>query len=166
MVRRRSPIHPAARTPRPARRIHEEGPDKLPELATCPDCRASYRNGRWTWTPAPADAYETVCPACERIAADYPAGVLELEGDFVSGHRDELRGLLQNLEERERTEHPLKRIMAIQDEGASVVVTVTDAKLARSLGQALHRAYEGQLEQPPTTSDVENLVRVRWRRDA
>ena len=168
MARQRSTPHPAARTPRPSRRIHEEGSEKLPELAVCPDCQASYRKGRWTWQSAPADAYPHICPACERIASDYPAGVIHLEGGFVAAHRDELLGLLQNIEERERAEHPLKRIMASTDEAAGFAVTVTDAKLARSFGTALHRAYEGHLELPDTadTADNENLVRVRWRRDA
>ena len=38
-------------------------------------------------------------------------------------------------------------------------------KLAQSLGRALHKAYAGGLEHPPTTADTENLVRVRWLRD-
>lgn len=165
MARQRSTTHPAARTPRPSRRIHEEAPGKLPELAACPKCHASYRNGRWTWKLAPADAYEHLCPACERIASDYPAGVIYLEGAFVAAHREELDNLLHNIEERERAEHPLKRIMAIADEDTGFSVTVTDGKLAQSFGQALQHAYEGQLEQPPP-SDPENLVRVRWSRDA
>lgn len=49
MRRQRDPNHPAANAPRTTRRIHEEGPGKLPELAGCPRCNASYRNGRWTW---------------------------------------------------------------------------------------------------------------------
>jgi NMD protein affecting ribosome stability and mRNA decay len=165
MARERSKTHPAAHTPRPARRIHEEGPDKLPELAACPECHASYRNGRWTWKLAPADAYSHICPACERIASDYPAGVIQLEGDFVATHREELMGLLRNIEERERAEHPLKRIMATTDEAKGFSVTVTDGKLAQSFGQALHHAYEGQLEQPGTSAP-ENLVRVHWTRNA
>jgi hypothetical protein len=168
MSRERSKTHPSARQPRPSRRIHEppEGSKgKLPELAGCPECGASYRNGRWTWQKAPIGSYEHVCPACQRIADDYPAGVLHVEGDFAAAHRDELEGLLRNVEERERTNHPLKRIMAIADEGPGFTVSVTDGKLAQSLGRALESAYEGELELPPTTSDRENLVRVRWTRD-
>lgn len=151
--------------PGAARRIHEEAPRKLPEIADCPHCRASYRNGRWTWETAPMDAYELVCPACERIAADYPAGVIELVGAFAAEHREELIGLLRNIEERECAEHPLKRIIRIADETTGFAVSVTDAKLAASFGRALEKAYAGQLEQAPTTRDTENLVRVRWTRD-
>jgi hypothetical protein len=148
-----------------ARRIHEESAGKLPEIAACPRCRASYRNGRWTWKTAPAGSYEYVCPACERIAGAYPAGTLHVEGDFVASHRDDLIGLIRNIEERERTQHPLKRIMAIADQGSGFVVTATDSKLVLTFGSALEKAYGGRLERPPTTSDKENLVRVRWTRD-
>lgn len=168
MARKRSKTHAAARNPRPARRIHEEAPGragKLPEMAGCPDCGASYRNGRWTWEEPPAGSYEHVCPACERIAGGYPAGVLHVDGGFVASHRDELVALVRHIEERERAEHPLKRIMAVTDEGSGLAVTVTDAKLAQTFGRALRSAYEGRLEHPPTTSDKENLVRVRWTRD-
>jgi hypothetical protein len=142
MRSKRSATHPPTGTPRSAHRVFEEKAGKLPDLAVCPDCRASYRSGRWTWQPAPADAYEHTCPACERIASDYPAGVVHLQGDFATSHRDELVGLLRNLEERERAEHPLKRIMAIADEGSGFAVSVTDAKLAETFGRALERAHQ------------------------
>lgn len=155
--------------PRPARRIHDESPDqvsgKLAEIAACPKCGASYRNGRWTWKKAAIDAYEKVCPACDRIDTDYPAGVLHVGGGFATAHRRDLIGLIRNIEVRERDEHPLKRVMGIADEGAGFVVTTTDANLAQSLGRALVKAYDGQLEHPPTTSDKENVVRVHWTRD-
>lgn len=138
---------------------------KLPEIAGCPDCGASYREGRWTWKAAPADAYPHTCPACERIANDYPAGVVRVQGAFVEPHRQELVGLLRHVEEREKAEHPLKRIMAIVDEGTGFVATVTDPKLALSFGRALEKAYGGDLQQPGTAADKENLVRVEWTRD-
>lgn len=165
MRRKRSPTHPAAGTPRSAHRIHEETPGKLPGIGVCPRCEASYREGRWTWETAPAGAVEQVCPACERIATDYPAGVLHVGGGFAASHRDELVGMLRHIEERERGEHPLKRIMAISDEDGGFAITVTDAKLVESFGRALQRAYEGRLEHPATTSEKQNLVRVRWTRD-
>ncbi len=165
MRQKQSDPKPAGHQRPPPRRIYEESQGKLPEGAACPDCGASYRDGRWTWQAAPADAYSHVCPACERIATDYPAGVVHLEGQFVRDHRDELLQLLQNLEARERKEHPLKRIMGVRDEGQGIAVTVTDAKLAHTFGRALHSAHRGSLDDPPTTSERENLVRVHWRRD-
>ena len=165
MRSKRSPTHPTVGTPRSAHRVYEEKPGKLPDLAVCPRCRASYRNGRWTWQPAPVDAYEHTCPACERVASDYPAGVVHLRGAFAQAHRDDLVRLLRNVEERECAEHPLKRIIGVSDEENGFAVSVTDGKLAESLGRALKRAHEGRLEHPATTSEKQNLVRVHWIRD-
>jgi NMD protein affecting ribosome stability and mRNA decay len=169
MRRKRSSTHSAASQPRPARRIRARanGADgaKLPQVTACPSCGATYRAGRWTWQPAKGDAHERTCPACERIADRYPGGVLRVEGSFAARHRDDLVGLVRNVEERERSRHPLKRIMRIALKRNGFVAETTDGKLAQSLGRALHKAYAGVLEHPPTTADTENLVRVRWVRD-
>lgn len=169
MRRKRSSTHPAARQPRPARRTRSGAKTtdrkKLPQVTACPSCRATYRDGRWTWQPASEGAHERTCPACERIADRYPAGVLRVEGAFATRHRDDLIGLLRNVEDRERSRHPLKRIMKIATRRNGFVAETTDGKLAQSLGRALHKAYAGELEHPPTTADTENLVRVRWMRD-
>jgi NMD protein affecting ribosome stability and mRNA decay len=106
-----------------------------------------------------------VCPACQRIAERYPAGILQVEGAFAAAHRDELIGLVRHVEERERSDHPLKRVMAIRKKKGGFVAETTDGKLARALGRAMSSAYAGELELPRTTADTENVVRVRWRRD-
>ena len=168
MRRKRSTTHQAASQPRPPRRVRPRdgtGTGKLPQVTACPSCGATYREGRWTWKPAPADAHERRCPACERIAERYPAGVLRVEGSFAAHHRDDLIGLIRNVEERERSRHPLKRIMQIAPRRNGFVAETTDGKLAHALGRALHKAYAGTLEHPPTNPDRENLVRVRWMRN-
>lgn len=134
----------------------------LSDPTGCSECGASYRKGRWTWQPAPAAAPRTQCPACRRIQDDYPAGYLELEGEFVADHADEIRGLVRNVEERERREHPLKRVMAIRPIESGLRVTTTDVHLADAIGRALHRAYEGELRSD--WSEGETLVRASWRR--
>lgn len=167
MRRTRRATHPAASQPRPSRRIHQPAPSrrgKLREGASCPRCGASYHEGRWSWRGAPVESYPHVCPACERIATEYPAGVLHVAGGFAARHRDELVGLVRHVEERERCQHPIKRIVGIRDEDGGFAVETTDAKLAVALGRALHRAYAGTLEHPQTSLDKENLVRVHWTR--
>jgi len=166
MRRKRSSTHSAAQQPQPARRVPSSGErEKLADVTACPECGATYREGRWTWQPAPVGSSEQQCPACKRIADRYPAGVLHVEGAFAALHRADLIGLVRNVEERERAEHPLNRVMSIEENGNGFVVETTDGKLAQALGRALHKAYAGQLEHPPTTADKENLVRVRWARD-
>ena len=165
MRRQRESTHTAASVPHSARRIHEESAGKLPELAGCPCCQASYRNGRWTWETPPIGSYALECPACKRIATDDPAGELRVEGKFAASHRDEIEGCLRNVEARERAEHPLKRIMSIRDEGGAIVVRVTDAKLVTQLGHALASAWDGELVLPKTTADQSPFARASWRRD-
>lgn len=168
MRRRRSKTHPAASQPRTDRQSREADTyalrGKLPEPSSCPSCGASYREGRWTWRPAPPDAHDTECPACRRIADDFPAGIVTLSGAFTAAHADEIRGLVRNIEEREKQEHPLKRVMAIREEGDGLVVTTTDARLARGLGEALRHAYHGELDY--RFSETENVLRVDWRRES
>jgi hypothetical protein len=69
--------------------------------------------------------------------------------------------LVRNEEERAKAEHPMERILAIQQEGGKTVVTTTDAP-GRRIGDALHHAYQGALE--IKYSPDEYLVRVFWSR--
>jgi hypothetical protein len=133
---------------------------KLPEPSVCPQCGAVFRGGRWQWgNPAPAAHHET-CPACHRIHDHFPAGFLVLSGPFFFGHKDEIMRLVQHHAQRERAEHPLQRIMAVEDQGGTVLVTTTDIHLARGLGEAVHHAYQGELAFH--YNPEENLLRVHW----
>jgi len=169
VTRERSKTHPAASQPRLDRLLKDHGRDsyglrgKMRDPTACPSCGATYHEGRWTWRPAPVDAHQTHCPACKRIEDDYPAGLVTLEGEFLKQHRQEIEGLARNLEEREKTEHPLKRIMRISEaEDGSLEIATTDIHLAQGIGSALHDAYEGEVDYHFT--DAENLFRVHWRR--
>jgi NMD protein affecting ribosome stability and mRNA decay len=135
---------------------------KLPDPTACPECGAIFRAGRWTWGAPPADAHREHCPACRRIQDDYPSGVLSLSGNFPQEHRNEILSLARNVAAREKTEHALKRIMAIRDEAGAIVITTTDSGLARNIGDAIHSAYEGDLDYEYT--DGGNLLRVQWKR--
>jgi len=57
---------------------------KLKEPTACPQCCAVYAKGRWKWGQIPEDAYETLCPACQRIHDKVPAAFLTLSGQFFS----------------------------------------------------------------------------------
>ena len=89
---------------------------KLREPSVCRQCKAMYHKGRWTWDPVPLDSYDIVCPACERIRDNAPSGVLLLTGEFVAKHRDEILGLARNEEARVKAEHPLARIIRVENQ--------------------------------------------------
>lgn len=133
---------------------------KLHEPTACPQCGAVFHHGHWQWIKAPEGAHEHTCPACMRIHDHYPAGFVSLEGEFFKTHRDEVMNLVHNEEKREREEHPLKRIMETEIRDGKAVVTTTDIHLARMIGEALHHAYQGELEFH--YNPEQNLLRVSW----
>ncbi len=136
---------------------------KLAEPTACPKCGAVYRDGRWSWAPSPEGANQELCQACHRINDRYPAGEVTLSGGFLGQHRAEILNLVRNLETQEKGEHPLHRIMAIEDGSDGVVITTTDIHLPRRIGQALNDAYEGVLD---FHYDEEGYyIRVAWHRD-
>lgn len=136
---------------------------KLPEPTVCPDCGAHYHDGRWTWDERPAgEAHEERCQACHRIKDHYPAGYLSLRGGFVFRHKDEILHLARNTESTESAEHPLHRIMALEERPEEIEITTTDIHLPRRIGEALFRAFEGELD---FHYDEETyLIRVTWTR--
>lgn len=135
---------------------------KLSEPTVCPNCRAVYVKGRWSWGDAPPGATEHLCPACQRVKDRVPAAFLTLRGEFFTTHKDEIMGLTHNYEEREKHEHPLKRIMDIEAQPEGTVITFTDAHLARGIGEAIHHAYEGEIDYQYTKGDI--MLRVVWER--
>jgi hypothetical protein len=137
-------------------------PKKLSDPSACTECHVMYRDGRWQWGHPPAEAKPVLCPACRRSQDGLPGGILSLVGEFHLAHRAEVLGLLRNIEEREVKDHALKRIMRVEEQGETLTVTTAHPGLARSLGDALHHAYQGALDY--TYPDEGGVLRVRWAR--
>lgn len=137
---------------------------KLREPSACPECGAVFIDGRWSWAKAPEIVRSTVCPACQRIADNLPAGILRLSGSFLDDHREELIGLIRNVEALEKGEHPLERIMSLRDGEGGLEVTTTGIHVARRIGDALGRSYQGDLRF--TYGNGEKSIQVSWSRDA
>ncbi len=159
------------RTPRMDRMIREHVHDpyktrlKLAEPTVCPECGAVFHKGRWQWSATPPrDAHEEMCQACHRTKDKYPAGTLTLTGDFVGSHKDEIVHLIRHQEELEKGEHPLHRIMNIEQEPGQIVVNTTDIHLPRRIGEALHHAYKGDLDF--RYEEEAYFLRVKWSRES
>lgn len=136
---------------------------KLKEPTACPECEAVFTHGRWNWADKqPDDAQQHLCPACQRIKDRVPAAFLTIRGDFFAEHKDEIMNLIHNYEKREWAEHPLKRIMDVEEQERGIVITFTDAHLARGIGDALHHAYQGDINYQYTKEDI--MLRVTWSR--
>lgn len=156
----RAPGRKEQRTPARREDAYREEAKSAP--AACPRCGASYRAGRWWWSPAEAGALARTCPACLRIEQRQPAGFVSLAGPFFLAHREEILRLVSSHEARQRQAHPLQRLMAIEDQPGGAMVTTTDAHLARGLAVALHDAYKGDLELQLVSGG--DAVRARWTR--
>jgi hypothetical protein len=118
---------------------------KLREPTVCPRCGAVFHEGRWRWAPRPSPVLEELCQACHRINDHSPAGELTISGDFATRHRHEILHLVRHQEEQEKSEHPLHRIMDIEELDGAIVVRTTDIHLPRRIGAALRHAYHGEL---------------------
>lgn len=136
---------------------------KLPEPTFCPNCAAVYHKGRWQWrTESLAEAHEHLCPACSRIEDEYPAGQVKITGEFSTEHRDEIVHLARNQEKKAKAEHPLDRIMAIDEVEGDIVIKTTDIHLPRAIGEALQSAYDGELDYH--YNKEEYFLGVTWKR--
>jgi uncharacterized protein (UPF0248 family) len=85
------------------------------------------------------------------------------KGDFATSHKDEIIHLARHQEEQEKAEHPLHRIMEIEERDGAIVVRTTDIHLPRRIGEALRHAYHGELEFHYAQEAY--FIRVRWSRD-
>jgi hypothetical protein len=132
----------------------------------CPGCGAVFARGRWQWgAQVEGMTARETCPACHRTADNFPAGRVTLSGGFLAAHRDEIVALVRNTEARERSTHPLQRIMSIGDgeTDGELVVTTTDLHLPRRIGHALIDAFKGDLR--THYDEAGYFMRVDWRRD-
>jgi len=150
-------------------RPFEKDPDpylerrKIAGSAVCPDCGAVHSRGKWSWRAKPKRAVEHVCPACQRVRDKVPAAYLTLvDGDFLRAHDAEIMHLIEHVEAHEREEHALKREMGRERTARGLELTFTDSHLARAVAEALHHAYQGEVDLQYTPGDV--MLRATWSR--
>jgi NMD protein affecting ribosome stability and mRNA decay len=153
------------------RNIKEKGHDpynqgkKHVDGAYCPECKAIYHDGRWSW---PEKGHETtgmplLCSACRRIRDDFPAGEVHLSGTYLARHMEEIENLVNRIVREGRERSPYKRMMDMKKTPEGLLIRLTDDHLARLIGDALHRACNGDLKLK--YSDEEKFLRIFWHRD-
>jgi NMD protein affecting ribosome stability and mRNA decay len=136
---------------------------KPSEPAVCERCGVVFQGGLFTWAQSVSPAAESiVCPACRRIADNYEGGIVHLQGEFLDEHREEIIKTIRNVEKESTKTRPLERIISISREGDSMVVTTTYEHLAKKIGNALRRAFKGDLK--TQFLEGEKYVRVWWNR--
>jgi hypothetical protein len=140
--------------------------DKYPDDTLCPECGAVFVKGKWTWAKPlrKDDMSSIVCPACQQIKADYAGGVLTLSGSFVKAHREDILNRVRNVENAEKKDHPLQRIMRIVDNGEEIEIRATSEHLVARMGKALKSDFSGELEL--SYVEDESFARAHWRRNS
>ena len=140
---------------------------KEPSLCTC--CKTVYLHQQWTLDPeayrkleANPNANWITCPACQKIAAGYPEGVLTLSGSYLWKHEDEIQRILKNEEQKALAKNPFERVIRSLHEKDKLVIETTDKKLAEHLGRVLHKAHKGELH--ISWTGVPDICRVHWER--
>jgi len=133
---------------------------KRKDDTVCPQCSVVYHKGRWRWGPRPENGHEALCPACRRINDKFPAGVVELRGALGRQQKEEIVRLARHREEAEKREHPLNRIIEIQEDAEGIVINTTDIHLPRRIGEAVERAFHGSVSEDFDQGGY--FVRVNW----
>ena len=134
---------------------------KMHEGTVCPQCGAVYHDGRWQWVAGAESAHEQLCAACRRINDKFPAGIVTLHGDFALEHKEEMIRLARHQEKAEKKEHPLNRIMSIEEDAQGIVINTTDIHLPRRIGETVKRAFHGEIA--AHFEEDGYFVRVDWR---
>ena len=138
---------PGPREDRPPRMVRPKNHDtyacrsKPAQSVVCDRCAVVYHGGRWYWGGPPrTDVRSGLCPACQRIRDRYPAGTIRV-GRGIAAHGEEIRGLIANVEQLEKAEHPLERVMDVEESEDGLVVTTTGIHLARRITSRLERRF-------------------------
>lgn len=138
--------------------------EKHPQNTQCSICKAAFVKGRWMWKDLEEISKEVICPACRRIKDHYPAGIIEIKGEYTKNHLDEIINMIYNIEKNEKKNHALERIMDVKQNKKQITVTTTGIHLARWIGDALSRSFHGELDYHYLDND--KSIRVTWERQA
>lgn len=132
---------------------------KPADSVVCAECSAVQHAGQWYWgAPPVGDVRVDLCPACARIRDRYPAGTLRLRGALLA-HEDEVRNLIAGVDEVEKREHPLERVMSVElEDDRTLVVHTTGVHVARRIASKLQRRFHAKARITYPTDQKRMLV--------
>lgn len=164
MNRRSSkPVQSRTREQQPRRvqpRTQDPTHEKRAGSVLCSGCGVVYRSGRWSWASPSGDETTGLCVACQRLKDEEPAGIVRLSAGFGVG-RQEVMGLVRNIEARESAEHPIERLMGVEEVDGELEIATTGLHLARCIASALKRRFHDHAR--IEYADERGLIRMDWR---
>ena len=99
----------------------------------------------------------------KRCAAhELPEACVSIGGAFALAHHDEIIDMVRRFEEDESASRPGKRIVCVRVDSGNLLIETNDVRLAKAIGDALCRTYQGDLKFHFGESDC--LLRVHWER--
>lgn len=145
----------------PRKKDSHDGGSKSSHALVCEECKLVHHAGRWQRGAPPTPELESgLCPAYRRIRDHDPAGTIAVPETFLE-QRDELMGMLRNAEAAETEEHPLERLMDLEEgPDGSLIVTTTGVHLARAIANKLERRFHSQAR--IRYGDSEHTIAVDW----
>ena len=141
------------------------------EPAVCPVCRAVYSKKRWSLSndlsqkvikaENSKDINYHKCPACRKIEDGYAMGYVEIGGEFLVDHKDDLMNLISSEEKKARVKNPLERLISVTSKNKKIFVQTTTDSLSMRIGRRLESAYKGTLTIKPS----EKFIHITWNRE-
>jgi NMD protein affecting ribosome stability and mRNA decay len=137
-----------------------------PEPAVCAGCGAVYTKKTWRSSePRRLEAFlegaeRVSCPACRQVGEGRAYGRVQLRGEWLGEHTEEVRRRIAAVESRARHTQPERRLVAIARRGDGLELTTTSQKLAHRVAHELQKAFGGSTTY--SWSDRDGSLRATW----
>ena len=144
-------------------------------LILCEDCGACYFKKHWHHGIEKLNLSETeslenlkkdkkvhfaFCPACQMIKNKQYEGRITIK-NLPDNHKEELVNLAEGFCKRAHERDPMDRLIAIKNEGSSLVITTTENELASKLAHKIKDSFskaKTKITFAPEPSDVAEIT--------
>ena len=87
-----------------------------------------------------------------------------MSGGFLTRHKQDIVNRVRNVAEHVLEEHPLERIMKMEENNGEILVYATSEHLIARIAKALHRDFKGTLKL--TYASEDKFASAHWSRES